>query len=91
MARLLTMIKGAQDVYGIPMSKFCEHVGISRQGHWQAALAQLRQGEMMREIKELVRLYRAAKDRRAGSMTLHENLGIRARFGIGSTKFEQLI
>jgi transposase InsO family protein len=46
---------------------------------------------MVSQIGEQVNQYRLTKDRRAGSRSLFYNLGIKAKYGIGVSKFEELM
>jgi transposase InsO family protein len=73
------------------MEQFYRYVGISRQGFFRALSRRIKNQDQWEAISQLVTMYRADKDRRAGSRSLHKNLGIKARFGIGITKFEQLM
>jgi len=73
------------------MEAIYRHVGISRQGYFDAKQCQDRENVMMQEIEKLVVSYRADKDRRAGSRMLYYNLNIKDKFGIGVNKFERLM
>lgn len=75
----------------LPMERFYTHAGITRQGFIQALERQQQADHMWLEIEKLVLDYRKKKDRRAGSRTLHCHLNIKDKYGIGVSKFEQLL
>lgn len=91
MVPLLRGIKESQNVHRLAMEKFYSHVGISRQGFYQAVHRRQEEQLLIREIVSLVQKYRQKKDRRAGSRSLYNNLEIKTRFEIGVNKFEQLL
>ena len=77
--------------HGVAMQRFYSYVGVSRQGYYQTLKRRRLEHEMMKSITDEVRLYREKKDSRAGSRSLYYNLAISNQFGIGVTKFEQLM
>ena len=91
MVPLLQSIKRGQGVHGLAMEGFYRHVGISRQGFSKMVKRYNQREIMVGEIEPIVKVYRSKKDRRAGSRSLYNNLGIKVRYGIGVNKFEQLI
>lgn len=88
---LLQSIKSRQGEHGLVMECFYGHIGISRQGFTKLTQYHNRRSKMIEEIEGLVKVYRWEKDRRAGSRSLYNNLDIKARYGIGVNKFEQLM
>jgi transposase InsO family protein len=80
-----------QGAHGVAMEGFYRYVGISRQGFSKMAKRHHEREIMVGEIEGLVKTYRRDKDRRAGSRSLFNNLDIKSRYGIGATKFEQLM
>lgn len=91
MVPLLQSIKARQGKHCLAMERFFKHVGISRQGFYQAVNRHQDKQLLIREIAALVDRYRQEKDRRAGSRSLYKNLDIKTRFDIGVNKFEQLM
>lgn len=91
MVPLLQSLRKSRGYHGIAIEKFYQYVGISRQGFFSALSRRSKSQFQWEEISLLVKEYREKKDRRAGSRSLHKNLGIKARFGIGISKFEQLM
>lgn len=91
MVPLLQSLREGRERHGIAMEKFYRYVGISRQGFFSALSRQLDHQCQWEDITRLVKEYRELKDRRAGSRSLHQNLGIKATFGIGVSKFERLM
>jgi putative transposase len=91
MVPLLQAIKGSQSVHRLAMERFYSHVGISRQGFYQAVHRRQEEQLLIKEIVRLVQRYRQKKDRRAGSRSLYNNLDIKTRFNLGVNKFEQLM
>lgn len=91
MVPLLQAVQVGQSRHGIAMERFYRYAGITRQGFFQACQQQLREEKIWKEITSLVRTYRTKTDRRAGSRALYYNLGVKARFNIGVSKFEQLM
>ena len=77
--------------HGLVMERIYEYFQISRQGFNKAVKRLKAEQEMMEQIQKLVLAYRMDKDRRAGSRSLYYNLGIKDKYGIGVTKFEQLM
>jgi len=88
---MLRSIEEKKMIHGIPMSKFYNYVGVTRQGFHQSALAYDAREEMMSEISSMTAEYRRRVDCRAGSRSLYYNLNIKQHFGIGISKFEQLM
>ncbi len=91
MVPLLQAIQAGQSRHGIAMERFYLFASITRQGFFQARHRQLCEENVWQEIALLVKTYRTKTDRRAGSRTLYHNLGIKARFNIGVSKFEELM
>ena len=89
MVPLLLQIKSFGST--IPMERFYQYVGITRQGFHKRCKKQKQEEEMMSLIIVLVDNYRRTKDRRAGSRSLFFNLGIKDKFDLGVTKFEELM
>jgi transposase InsO family protein len=73
------------------MESLYAYLGVSRQGHYQRLQKVQAQETMMDSVEQQVEQYRRDKDQRAGSRSLFYNLGIKAQFGIGVTKFERLM
>lgn len=73
------------------MESLYGHCGLTRQGFHQAAARHRAEAAMMAAIEGRVSDYRRDKDRRAGSRSLYHNLGVKADYGIGVTKFERLM
>lgn len=75
----------------IPMQRFYDYVGISRQGY-KKALSRLEfNKQQWDKIKDKILEHRNSKDWRAGSRSLFYNLNIKAEFGIGVNNFERLV
>lgn len=91
MVPLLQSLREGRVIHGIPMEQFYRYVGISRQGFFRALSRRIKNQDQWEAISQLVTTYRADKDRRAGSRSLHKNLGVKAKFGIGISKFERLM
>lgn len=91
MILLLQAIREKQPEHRIAMSKFYEHFGITRQGFHQAQRANAAKRDMMDQISSMVISHRKNVDFRAGSRSLYYNLGIKELFGIGVTKFEEMM
>jgi putative transposase len=91
MVPLLQSIKGRQGEHWLAMERFYRHVGISRQGFYQAVDRRQDEQLLVIEVAGLVHRYRQKKDRRAGSRSLYNNLDIKTRFDIGVNKFERLM
>lgn len=90
-APLLTRLRARQSEHLIPMERFYEHVGLSRQGYFQALARHERQEQMMVDIKLQIKGYRKGKDSRAGSRSMYYNLGIKQAHKLGVNKFERLV
>lgn len=75
----------------VSMEAIYTYTSTSRQWLAQRMKAEEEEKRMMAAIKELVEKHRMHKDRRAGSRNLYYMLGIRVLFGIGISKFEQLM
>lgn len=88
---LLLSIKDGCKFHGIAMERFYEYFGISRQGFDKASRKLNEELEMMNIITKSVHQYRLKFDRRAGSRSLFYNMNIKDIYGIGVTKFEQLM
>ena len=84
-------MRSNKGVHGIAIERFYKYVGLSRQGFHKRLRAHKKETDMMHEIAEEVKDYRKRKDRRAGSRSIFYNLNIKYRYGIGVTKFEQLM
>lgn len=91
MVPLLTGLSQQQETHRIPMERFYELAGISRQAYFKAKNKQFAQQQMMAEITRSVINYRSEIDSRAGSRSLFYNLGIKQKFQIGVNKFERLM
>lgn len=89
MVPLLLQIKSRTSV--IPMERYYDLVGITRQGFHKACEKQKFEKEMMLLISDLTSTHRRTKDRRAGSRSLYYNLGIKDKFNLGVNKFERLM
>lgn len=76
---------------GITMEQLYKHVGISRQGFHEKLKRHEREKKLIDSIEILVTRYRKDRDRRAGSRSLYHNLGIKSKFNLGVTRFEQLM
>jgi transposase InsO family protein len=76
---------------GIAMEGVYRHLGVRRQTIHKRIASTTEEQEMMKKIGELAKRYRREKDRRAGSRSLFYNLEVKKIFGIGVTKFEQLM
>lgn len=73
------------------MELFYKHVGVSRQAHQQWCIRDKTSQAQVTKMVEEVKQYRSAVDCRAGSRILFYNLEVKERFGIGVTKFEQIL
>ena len=88
---LLLDLKQAIGLHKIPMEKFYEFFGITRQGY-KKKLAKFYDNQLIEnKIREEVKLYRTNVDRRAGSRSLYHNLEIKRRYDFGVNKFEKLM
>jgi len=88
---LLSIKGGAFRPNDVSMEAIHRYAGTSRQWLSQRLVAQAQQGVMFDKIQKLVEAHRVEKDRRAGSRNLYYTLDIGECFGIGVTKFEQLM
>ena len=91
MIEVFESLKADQVNHNIPMSRFYDFIGISKQGFYKAKKRFDAYQLMVEQIKPMVLAYRRKKDARAGSRSLYYNLGIKNRFDIGVTKFEQIL
>jgi putative transposase len=73
------------------MERLYEYLGVSRQSISKRIMHQNLEDQMMDDIRVQVNEYRGSKDIRAGSRNLYHNLNIQDQYGIGTTKFEQLM
>lgn len=73
------------------MERLYEYLGVSRQSISKRIMHQYIEDQMMDDIRIQVMAYRESKDIRAGSRNLYHNLNIKEQYGIGTTKFEQLM
>lgn len=76
---------------GLTMERLYRWMGVSRQGIHQAMKRHQWEVDFVEEIKPQVFKYRRLNDHRAGSRSLFHNLGIKSKYGIGTTKFERLM
>jgi len=88
---LLTNIRLKIIDTNVDMQAFYRIYQISRQGYHKSMRRQNSERMMISQIGEEVNEYRLTKDRRAGSRSLFYNLGIKGKYGIGVTKFENLM
>jgi len=88
---LLMKLHTQRLAHGLTMEGIYEYLLISRQGFYKAVKRLKAEQNMMAQIQKLVLVYRLKKDRRAGSRSLYYNLGIKNKYGIGVTKFENLM
>ncbi len=87
----MTRLRATQGTHGLKMEAFYKMAQITRQGYFQALERQNQEDQLMSKIKPLVERFRKEKDSRAGSRTLYYWLKIKDRYGIGVTKFENLM
>lgn len=88
---LLLDLKQEIQVHKIPMKRFYEYFGITRQGY-RKKLAKFHDNQLVvKKIREEVKTYRTNIDRRAGSRSLYYNLEIKRRYDFGVNKFERLM
>jgi putative transposase len=73
------------------MRLFYDYVGVTRQAHQQWYIRSNAWREVIDQITSEVKHYRSTVDCRAGSRVLFYNLGIKERYDIGVTKFEQML
>lgn len=76
---------------GLVMERLYEYLGVSRQSISKRIMHQNLEDQIMDDIRLHVEAYRRSKDIRAGSRNLYHNLNIKEHYGIGTTKFEQLM
>ncbi|MBP6398861.1 MAG: hypothetical protein KA340_13335, partial [Saprospiraceae bacterium] len=76
---------------GITMEQAYKYVGITRQGFHEKIKRHEKEKELISSIELHVNKYRKEKDRRAGSRSLYYNLGMKSKFKIGVTRFEQIM
>lgn len=76
---------------GLVLESIYRYLGLSRQGFYQQLRRAKAEEEAVRRIKDQVIEYRSSDDRRAGSRSLYYNLEIKRQFGMGVTKFEQVL
>lgn len=91
MIEVFESLKAGQVNHNIPMSRFYDFIGISKQGFYKAKKRFDAYQLMVEQIKPMVLAYRRKKDARAGSRSLYYNLDIKNRFDIGVSKFEQIL
>lgn len=91
MIEVLESLKADQVNHNIPMSRFYDFIGISKQGFYKAKKRFDATQLMVEQIKPMVLAYRRKKDARAGSRSLYYNLDIKNQFDIGVSKFEQIV
>lgn len=84
-------LRDKREESGLRMEALYGWLGITRQGFFQASAREAAEAAMMSQVEGMARQYRKEKDRRAGSRSLFYNLGIKGLYGIGVTKFEQLM
>jgi len=68
-----------------------DYCQISRQGFFSAVKSRNEYFELIEKIKPKVSTHRATVDAYAGSRTLFNELSIKSEFGIGVSKFEQIM
>jgi transposase InsO family protein len=68
-----------------------KRIGISRQGVFQRIEREKKEYALVEDLRVKVRNYRHKKDRQAGSRSIYYNLNIKELYGMGVTKFEQLM
>lgn len=76
---------------GVSMQSIHAYTRTSRQWLSGRVAAQSREADLAGAIRVLVEAHREHKDRRAGSRNLYHALNIREQFGMGVSKFEQLM
>lgn len=77
--------------YRFVMEHLYLYLGITRQSLSKRIKSQILEDQMMEQIGVEVKEYRRSKEARAGSRSLFFNTGIKDRYHIGITKFEQLM
>ena len=75
----------------VPMERFYEYFGITRQGYAKMKSRYNKHCLLMKKLEGEIIIHRSKIDRRAGSRTLYFNLGIKDRYQIGVSKFEGLV
>jgi putative transposase len=73
------------------MQLFYDRVGVTRQAHQQWYVRSNAGREVISQLTSDVKHFRNTVDCRAGSRVLFYNLAIKKRYGIGVTKFEQIL
>lgn len=84
-------LRQGREKHGIAMEGMYRYLGVNRQTVHKGIKSYTEEQEMMEKIGDLIGSYRREKDRRAGSRSLFYNLKVKKGFGIGVTKFEQLM
>lgn len=84
-------LSAKREALGLVMEDAYRYLGITRQGQAQGLRSRQEEAALMRSVESQVAHYRLDKDRRAGSRSLYYNLDIKGQFGLGVTKFEQLM
>jgi len=77
-------------IEGLVMEDYYRLLGISRQGFYQNLQEMEARQVLVAQIKSDVLNYRI-KDHRAGSLSLFHNLAIKSKYGIGITKFSNIL
>lgn len=80
-----------RQVLGLVLEDIYRYLGITRQGYAQSLKSRQAEVTLMKSVERQVLDYRRNKERRAGSRSLYYNLDIKGQFGLGVTKFEQLM
>lgn len=88
---MVSRLSAKREELGLVMEDLYRYLGITRQGYAQRLRSQQKEAALMRCVESQVVDYRRDKDRRAGSRSLYYNLDIKGQFGLGVTKFEQLM
>lgn len=77
--------------FGLVMEHLYLYLGITRQGLSKRIFYKTLEEEMMEQVRLQVKEYRRSKEIRAGSRNLYFNLGLKEKYKVGITKFEQLM
>lgn len=88
---MVRRLSAKREFLGLVMEDVYRYLGITRQGQAQGLIREQWEAALMRSVESQVLRYRQDKDRRAGSRSLYYNLDIKSQFGLGVTKFEQLM
>lgn len=88
---LLLDVKSRADIHGLPMERFYKYFRITRQGFTKKLIKFRIKEELIKALTKEIVAYRSKTDRRAGSRSLYHNLEIKTKYGIGITKFENLV